>query len=62
MSEPGHDREPPVSRRAADFDETPINPAEVDSAGRSCSAIIILVAILLLVVCVALAWRYTVIH
>ncbi len=60
MSDPKPQR--PLPRRAADFDETPINPDEVASAGRSCSAVIILAIVLLLVLCVGLGWRYTVVH
>jgi hypothetical protein len=54
------DLEPTPSERATPYDETPIAPADVDSAGRSCSVIVILLAILLLVLCLGLAGRYIV--
>jgi hypothetical protein len=54
--------EPTPSERAAAYDETPIAPADVESAGRSCSVIIILLAALLLVLCIGLAGRYIVLR
>ncbi|HET7094282.1 MAG TPA: hypothetical protein VFI22_12400 [Thermomicrobiales bacterium] len=54
--------EPRPTQRAADYDATPIAPADVESAGRSCSVIIILLAILLLVLCLGLAGRYIVLR
>jgi hypothetical protein len=50
------------SERAAPYDETPIAPADVESAGRSCSVIIILLAVLVIVVCIGLAGRYIVLQ
>ncbi|HEU5430353.1 MAG TPA: hypothetical protein VFU81_01750 [Thermomicrobiales bacterium] len=58
MTEP----DPTPSERAAPYDETPIAPADVESAGRSCSVIIILLAVLLLVLCIGLAGRYIVLR
>lgn len=43
---------------AADLPETPIDPADIASAGRSCSVILILAAVLLLVVCVGIGLRW----
>lgn len=34
-------------------------PEDVASAGRSCSAVIILFGVLLLLLCIGLAWRWT---
>jgi hypothetical protein len=50
------------SGRVAPYDETPIAPADVESAGRSCSVIIILLAVLLIVLCIGLAGRYIVLQ
>lgn len=46
------------AERVADYPETPIAPADVASAGRSCSAIVVLAAVVVLVLCVALAVRW----
>ncbi|HEU0113073.1 MAG TPA: hypothetical protein VFQ80_00250 [Thermomicrobiales bacterium] len=54
--------EPTPSERAASYDETPIAPADVESAGRSCSVIIVLLAVLVLVLCIGLAGRYIVLR
>lgn len=56
------DVDPTPSERAAPYDETPIAPADVESAGRSCSVIIILLAALLLVLCIGLAGRYVILR
>jgi len=44
--------------RPDDYPDTPVAPADIASAGRSCSAIVILVAIILLVLCVAITLRW----
>ncbi len=43
--------------RAEDFSDSPVAPADVASAGRSCSVILIVAAATLLLVCVATAIR-----
>lgn len=49
--------EPRQDDRAEDFSDSPVAPADVASAGRSCSAILIVAAVTLLLVCVATAIR-----
>lgn len=44
--------------RPADYPDTPVDPADIASAGRSCSAILVLFAIILLVLCVGIALRW----
>ena len=44
--------------RPADYPDTPVDPADIASAGRSCSAILILFAAILLVLCVGIALRW----
>ena len=44
--------------RPDDYPDTPVAPADIASAGRSCSAIIILVAVILLILCVSIAIRW----
>ena len=39
-------------------DEGPVDPRDIASAGRSCSAIIVLMAVLLLVICVGISVRW----
>lgn len=42
----------------ADLPETPIDPADIASAGRSCSVILILAAATLLLLCVGIGLRW----
>ena len=42
----------------ADLPDTPIDPADIASAGRSCSVILILAAVTLLVICVGVGLRW----
>lgn len=51
IDEPGRDD------RAEDFSDSPVAPADVASAGRSCSVILIVAAVTLLLVCAATAIR-----
>lgn len=44
--------------RPAEYPETPVAPADIASAGRSCSAIVILFAVILVVLCVGIAVRW----
>lgn len=44
--------------RPAEYPETPVAPADIASAGRSCSAIVILLAVIFLVLCVGIAVRW----
>ena len=53
----------PAADRSHDHDQnhypdTPVAPADIASAGRSCSAILILFAVILLVLCVGIAVRW----
>lgn len=49
--------EPEQDNRADDFSDSPVAPADVASAGRSCSVILIVAALTLLLVCAATAIR-----
>jgi hypothetical protein len=52
-------REPDsASSLAQDFPEAPVLPGDVASAGRSCSAILIMLAVLGLLICVILGVRW----
>jgi hypothetical protein len=44
--------------RPADYSDSPVDPADIASAGRSCSAILILFAAILLVLCLGIALRW----
>ena len=52
------DRDNGTPLRPADYPDTPVDPADIASAGRSCSAILILFAVILLVLCVGIALRW----
>ena len=49
--------EPSQDSRAEDFSDWPVAPADVASAGRSCSVILIVAAVTLFLVCAATAIR-----
>lgn len=49
--------EPEQDDRPEDFSDSPVAPADVASAGRSCSVILIVAAATLLLVCAATAIR-----
>lgn len=52
------DRDNGTPPRPADYPDTPVDPADIASAGRSCSAILILMAVIFLVLCVGIALRW----
>lgn len=55
--------EDPQDRRAPpDPDATALDPADVASAGRSCAVLIVLLALLVLLLCVGVAWRWVVLQ
>ncbi|MFM9105846.1 MAG: hypothetical protein ACKOWF_04025 [Chloroflexota bacterium] len=44
--------------RAQDFPDAPVSAADVASAGRSCSMILVLLAVILLLLCVSIGLRW----
>ena len=65
MGEPdGVEARPPWDRHEAsaddlDHDSAPSSPADIESAGRSCMAILVLAAVILLLLCVWIGLRST---
>ncbi len=49
--------EPEQDERPEDFSDSPVAPGDVASAGRSCSVILIVAAVTLLLICAATAIR-----
>lgn len=54
MTEP----QPPTTQTPPEPEDFQMDPADIASAGRSCSALLILIAAVILVLCVGIALRW----